>query len=72
MSRDPTNNQPLARDPFDFDDKWNNPKYDYLGEFYSSYVNPIFWRLRGWVDDRIEDWYNAHEAKSTGNRANSI
>jgi hypothetical protein len=66
VSRDPTNNQPIARDPFDFDDKWNNPKYDYLGEFYSSHMNPIFWRLHGWVDDRIEDWYNAHEASSPG------
>ncbi len=66
ISRDPTTNEPKIRDDFDFDDKWNDPKYDYLGEFYSSHVNPIFWRLHGWVDDRIEDWFNAHEASIAG------
>ena len=50
----------------DFDDKWDDPKYDYLGEFYSSHVNPLFWRLHGWVDDRIEDWFNAHNAAHAG------
>jgi len=66
VSRDPTNNEPKNRDDFDFDDKWSNPKYDYLGEFYSSHVNPIFWRLHGWVDDRIEDWFNVHAASNPG------
>ncbi len=47
---------------FDFDPMWDDPKYDYLGEFYSSHVNPLFWRLNGWVDDRIEDWFKAHES----------
>jgi hypothetical protein len=56
----------ISRDTFDFDDKWNDPKYDYLGEFYSSHVNPLFWRLHGWVDDRIEDWFNAHETANPG------
>ena len=60
--RDPRSGEPLERDSFDFDNKWDDPKYDYLGDFYSSHVNPIFWRLYGWVDDRIEDWFNAHEA----------
>jgi hypothetical protein len=26
----------------------------------------VFWRLHGWVDDRIEDWYQAHEAAAPG------
>ena len=38
------------------------PRDDYLGEFFSSHVNPLFWRLHGWVDYRIEDWFNAHES----------
>ena len=66
IPRDPSSGVPLERDSFDFDDKWNDPKYDYLGDFYSSHVNPLFWRLHGWVDNRIEDWFNAHEAVSPG------
>lgn len=66
ISRDPKTDEPLTRGDFEFDDKWDNPKYDYLGEFYSSHVNPVFWRLHGWVDDRIEDWFNAHEAAHPG------
>lgn len=53
-------NKPEERDSFDIDRKWDDPKYDYLGDFYSSHVHPLFWRLHGWVGDRIEDWYNAH------------
>ncbi len=56
----PLSNKPEERGSFDIDKKWDNPKYDYLGDFYSSHVHPIFWRLHGWVDDRIKDWYNAH------------
>ena len=62
VSRDPKTGKPAVRGDFDFDEKWDDPKYDFLGEFYSSHVNPVFWRLHGWVDDRMEDWFNAHEA----------
>ena len=40
--------------------QWDSPAYDYLGDTYSSHVNPIFWKLHGWVDERIEDWKRAH------------
>lgn len=63
---DPVSGQPSERPTFDFSDKWLSPNYDYLGEFYSSHVNPVFWRLHGWIDDRIEDWFNAQEASSPG------
>ena len=66
VSRDPKTGEPASRGDFDFDLKWDDPKYDYLGDFHSSHVNPLFWRLHGWVDDRIEDWYNAHEAAHQG------
>lgn len=36
--------------------KWDDPKYDYLGDTYSSHVNPIFWKLHGWIDDRVAGW----------------
>ncbi|GAC1431799.1 MAG: hypothetical protein PVS3B3_19820 [Ktedonobacteraceae bacterium] len=45
-----------ANIPTDFDD----PSYDYLGDTYSSHVNPLFWKLHGWVDARIEDWKAAN------------
>jgi hypothetical protein len=64
--RDPKSGEPSNRDPFNFDNKWDDPNYDYLGDFYSSHVNPLFWRLHGWVDDRIEDWFNAHETMHPG------
>lgn len=63
---DPKTGELKFRDTFDFDPIWDNPKYDYLGEFYSSHVNPLFWRLHGWVDNRIEDWFNAHETTHKG------
>lgn len=42
------------------DPQWNSPVYDFLGDTYSSHVSPIFWRLHGWVDDRIKDWKKAN------------
>lgn len=66
LPRDPGTGAVAVRETYDFDEKWDDPRYDFLGEFYSSHVNPLFWRLHGWVDDRIEDWYQAHEAASPG------
>jgi hypothetical protein len=51
---DPT--QPDATIPTAFDD----PSYDFLGDTYSSHVNYIFWKLHGWIDNRIEDWKAAN------------
>jgi len=66
--RDPDTNSllSLGRPSYDISDRWDNPRYNWLGEFYSSHVNPVFWRLHGWIDDRIEDWAAAHEAKQPG------
>lgn len=68
MPRDPDTGEPVpsGRPSLDFDTKWLKPDYDYLGETFSSHVNPIFWRLHGWVDDRIEDWFRAHETAHAG------
>jgi hypothetical protein len=57
---------PEGRGALDFDAKWLSPEYDYLGETFSSHVNPVFWRLHGWVDDRIEDWFKAQESVRPG------
>lgn len=66
IPRDPKTSEPSNRGDFDFGNYWNDPKYDYLGDFYSSHVNPLFWKLHGWVDDRIEDWFSAHESIHPG------
>jgi hypothetical protein len=47
--------------PDSIDIRWDDPSYDYLGDTYSSHVNDVFWKIHGWVDNRIEDWKNAHE-----------
>lgn len=41
-------------------ESWDVPVYNYLGDTYSSHVNPIFWKLHGWIDDRVEDWKRAN------------
>ncbi len=33
---------------------------DYLGDPYSSHVNPIFWYLHGWIDNLIDLWAEAN------------
>lgn len=33
-----------------------DPQHDYLGDPFSSQVNLVFWKLHGWIDDRIVQW----------------
>jgi hypothetical protein len=55
------NGQAIGRsDLFDIDPKWDGADNDDLLDFYSSHVHPLFWRLHGWIDNRIEDWAKAH------------
>ncbi|MGF6209758.1 PvdJ/PvdD/PvdP-like protein [Pseudomonas frederiksbergensis] len=63
VPRDPSNGQPVpfARDPSDFAARWFGPENDFLGDPFSSHVNPVFWHFHGWIDDRLEDWFRAHE-----------
>ncbi len=37
----------------------NDPRNDYLGSTYSSHVNKAFWKLHGWIDERIAQWERA-------------
>lgn len=39
---------------------FDDPSYDFLGDTYSSHVNYVFWKLHGWIDNRIEDWKAAN------------
>lgn len=38
----------------------DDPRNDYLGSTYSSHVNKVFWKLHGWIDDRIGQWERAN------------
>jgi hypothetical protein len=45
---DTATGEPIGRSSlFDIDPKWDAPANDDLGDFYSSHVRPIFWRLHG-------------------------
>ena len=46
--------------PNTIDKRWDDPAYDWLGDTYSSHVNSVFWKLHGWVDNRINDWMRAN------------
>jgi len=63
VPRDPSNGQPVpfARDPADFSSRWFAAENDFLGDPFSSHVSPVFWHFHGWIDDRLEDWFRAHE-----------
>jgi len=68
VGRDPNNDGPLFwdREYTDFSPRWFQPQNDYLGEPFSSHVNPVFWMFHGWIDARIEDWFQAHERVHPG------
>ncbi|AMA46434.1 pyoverdine maturation tyrosinase PvdP [Pseudomonas alabamensis] len=68
VPRDPSNGAPVpfARDPADFAPRWFGPSNDFLGDPFSSHAHPVFWGFHGWIDDRIEDWYRAHERHHPG------
>jgi len=49
-------NTGVANPTPDIDEIWDNLQYDWLGDAYSSHVNPWFWKIHGYVEDRIEAW----------------
>jgi hypothetical protein len=49
---------PAAPDAIDA--SWDDPAYNWLGDTYSSHVNPVFWKLHGWVDRRVDGWMQAN------------
>lgn len=68
VPRDPINGAPVpfARDPSDFAARWFGRENDFLGDPFSSHVNPVFWAFHGWIDDRIDDWFRAQERYHPG------
>jgi hypothetical protein len=57
---------------FDIDPKWDEPSNDDLGDFYSSHVHPTFWRLHGWIDDRINDWARVNTDRITSTTVDDV
>lgn len=41
-----------------------DPANDWLGSPFSSHVNKHFWKLHGWIDDRITGWEDARGEKA--------
>lgn len=39
-----------------------DPANDWLYDPWSSHVNKTFWKLHGWIDERIGDWERANNA----------
>ncbi|HEX8544865.1 MAG TPA: PvdJ/PvdD/PvdP-like protein [Pseudomonas sp.] len=68
IPRDPVNGAPMpaGREPADFSQKWFTPEYDCLVDSFSSHVNPVFWCFHGWIDERLDDWFDAHERVHPG------
>ncbi|MGH7629087.1 MAG: papain-like cysteine protease family protein [Gemmatimonadales bacterium] len=52
--------------PSDRDAGSADPSNDYLGSTFSSQVNPIFWKLHGWIDECITRWEKAPAQAGTG------
>lgn len=46
--------------PCGADDDRNSPKCNFLENMYESHVNPVFWKLHGWIDSLIDQWVAAH------------
>lgn len=63
IARDPDSGYPMpyARRNYDFAERWFGADNDFLGDPFSSHVNPVFWAFHGWIDDRLNDWYMAHQ-----------
>lgn len=68
LPRDPTSGlpTPYGRDSSDFMGRWYGSANHFLGDPFSSHVDPLFWAFHGWIDDRIEDWFRAHESRHPG------
>lgn len=39
----------------------SDPANDWLAAPWSSHVNKHFWKLHGWIDERIDDWAKAND-----------
>lgn len=40
---------------------YDQPQYNWLGNPFSSAVNPVFWKLHGWIDDVVAEWLHSQQ-----------
>lgn len=40
--------------------QFSSPAYNWLGNPFSSQVNPVFWKLHGWIDHVISEWLHVN------------
>jgi len=40
----------------------NDVRNDWLASPYASHVNILFWKIHGWINDRVDDWARANNA----------
>lgn len=68
IPRDPADGRaiPAGRAPVDFSERWFSAEYDCLVDPMASHLNPLFWSFHGWIDDRLEDWFDAHQRAHPG------
>jgi hypothetical protein len=68
IPRDPLDGRaiPAGRKPVDFSERWFSAEYDCLVDPMASHLNPLFWSFHGWIDDRLEDWFDAHQRVHPG------
>ncbi|WP_193076022.1 PvdJ/PvdD/PvdP-like protein [Pseudomonas sp. FME51] len=68
LSRDANSGLPMpyGRGSSDFSGRWYGPGNHFLGDPFSSHVDPLFWAFHGWMDDLIEGWFLAHEQAHPG------
>jgi hypothetical protein len=38
----------------------NDSRNDWLASPYASHVNVHFWKIHGWINDRVDDWARAN------------
>ncbi|MEC9374598.1 MAG: hypothetical protein VYC34_12175 [Planctomycetota bacterium] len=56
--------RPFIRNIFrDVSTKFDEPEYDSLLDWYSAHVHPLFWKIHGWIDDRIGDWETVNRSR---------
>jgi hypothetical protein len=53
------------------DSPYDGPEFHWLGNPYSAHLNPVFWKLHGWVDDTVRAWVEANGYESISEKCDA-